>query len=91
MPELAPTAFMLSKNCDEETYLRGYREILARAEQAGVFSRLIEEAQTHDVVLLCWEHTPANCHRQLIADWLRKQHQIDVKEAGAATTVIKRA
>jgi uncharacterized protein YeaO (DUF488 family) len=87
--ELNPTGFMVSKNCDEETYRAGYAKILQRAEEAGVFVRLIEQAKTQDIILLCWEHDDHNCHRRLIADWLREKHGMDVRECSPNAPVRK--
>jgi uncharacterized protein YeaO (DUF488 family) len=78
--KLNPSGFMLSRKCDEETYLLRYAKILQRAEEAGVFSRLLEQAGSRDIVLLCWERDDSKCHRKLIRDWLRSRHGIDVRE-----------
>jgi hypothetical protein len=87
--ELNPTGFMLSENCDEETYRAAYAKILQRAEEAGVFVLLIERAKSQDIVLLCWEPDYHNCHRRLIGDWLREKHGIDVRESSPNATVQK--
>ncbi|MGA2976367.1 MAG: DUF488 family protein [Spirochaetia bacterium] len=88
--ELNPSGFMLSKQCDEATYLSGYAKILQRAEEAGVFSRLLEQAESRDIVLLCWEHDDRNCHRRLIADWLREKHGMDVRECSSIAPIRKK-
>ena len=87
--ELNPTGFMLSKSCDEETYRAGYAKILQRAEETGVLVRLIERAKSQDIVLLCWEHDDHNCHRRMIADWLREKHGMDVRECSPNAAVRK--
>ena len=77
-PELAPTAEMLADyrkgRCDWATYEARFLDLMRE--------RRIEETLDRSVVadgcLLCSEHTPDQCHRRLVAEYLQ-EHWGDIE------------
>ena len=71
MPELAPTPEMLAdyrkRRSDWETYETQFMDLMRQ--------RRIEDAVPKDIVtdgcLLCSEDKPHNCHRRLVAEYLK--------------------
>ena len=71
-PELAPTAELLADyrkgHCDWATYEDIFLDLLRE--------RRVEETLDRDIVadgcLLCSEHTADQCHRRLVAEYLRE-------------------
>jgi len=79
-PALAPPHYLLSKykasKISKEEYTKQYREkVLSKLNPKEVYEELGENA-----VLLCWEPPSAFCHRHLVADWLEKELNIEIKE-----------
>ena len=62
--KLAPTWAMVRMSMDED-YKSAYAAILARLNPKEI------AAGMDGCVLLCWERDPKECHRSLVADWLR--------------------
>ena len=72
-PDLAPTQKMLDaykkQKGDWETYERQFLELMqARRIEEGAGRRLSDSD-----CLLCSEETPVNCHRRLVAEYLREK------------------
>jgi uncharacterized protein (DUF488 family) len=70
LPELAPTAPMLSEyrgpGGSWDVYRERFLDLLAKRN----VERGITKEQLHGSCLLCSEHEPAHCHRQLVLDYL---------------------
>ncbi|WP_270528282.1 DUF488 family protein [Mitsuokella jalaludinii] len=63
-----------------DAYEVAYRELCEKRDMANYFTSLLQRAQvTDDIVLLCSEHEPAQCHRRLLAEYLASQiENVDV-------------
>lgn len=46
-------------------------EILAKRDPAGIIAALGRISGGKDVCLLCFERDPSQCHRSLVAGWLK--------------------
>ena len=68
------------KHLTNEWYIQKYNEtVLFKLNPQQVYNDLTKDGM--DVVLLCWEENPDEfCHRHLVADWLSKNLNIEVKE-----------
>jgi len=44
---------------------------------AGI--HMFVDVLSEDCTLLCWEHTPAHCHRRLVAEWLEREFGMTVE------------
>lgn len=81
---LAPTKDILALKNNPEEYTKKYQEdILGKLEPSMVYHHLKQiamEAKTDKVVLLCWEGLGKFCHRHIVADWLKENLGIEVKE-----------
>ena len=51
------------------------RDVLDKLDPAKVFADL-----GPDAILLCWEKPGENCHRRLVAKWLKQSLDINVPE-----------
>jgi uncharacterized protein (DUF488 family) len=57
--------------------LRGYADYTATAEFARAAGRVLAEARTARVALMCAEANPRECHRRILSDWLVAQgHEV---------------
>lgn len=55
-------------------YEVAYRELCEKRDMANYFTSLLQKEQvTDDIVLLCSEHEPVQCHRRLLAEYLADQ------------------
>ena len=64
------------KDGDEEFYTEQfYKEILDKLDPQEIFEDLGENA-----VILCWEKPGKFCHRYIVAEWLSKNLDIEIKE-----------
>lgn len=78
--KLAPTkhiltSWMYSKEYDAEKYTKDYtRDILEKLDPFTVYSELLQLGDKfgNDICLLCYEKPGDFCHRNLVAEWLRK-------------------
>lgn len=70
---LAPSYYCLmdyKNNPDWNKYIERYqRETLSKLDAEEVANMLYTLADSEDIVLLCYEKTGDNCHRNLVADW----------------------
>lgn len=76
--KLAPKYWFFKKykeDLDEEFYKKQFNRILNKLDPLQVVKELGEDA-----VLLCWEASGKFCHRHLIAEWLSKNLNIEIRE-----------
>lgn len=78
--DLAPTPAMIHD--PEEVYTPKFESILQNQTPGQVFNKLENLSGGKDIVLLCYEKEGEFCHRHLVADWLKKNLNIEVKELG---------
>ncbi|MCK5614208.1 DUF488 domain-containing protein [Candidatus Pacearchaeota archaeon] len=76
--KLAPRYDMLKM--DWQTYNIQFQKILKAPDPVRVYAHLSELSRGKDIVLLCYEKDRNECHRQMVAEWLEKKLQINVKE-----------
>jgi uncharacterized protein (DUF488 family) len=74
IPELAPTQDILddykkTKNGDWDLYERQFLTLMAERRVERTVSRDLMDG----ACLLCSEHTPDQCHRRLVAEYLREK------------------
>lgn len=63
-----------AKHRDTEAYTRAYHEqVLDKLSAEGVYADL------KDSTILCWEKSGEFCHRNLGADWLKRELGVDVE------------
>ena len=78
LTEFRPPAWMLEGfkegSITEKEFAHYYRNIVLRGRNASAWGKKLQNK-----VLLCWEKPGDFCHRNLIAEWLRKAG-FDVKE-----------
>lgn len=71
-PLLAPTSELLKQYRDKQIGWPEYeREFLALMASRGIESLLSPDLFAVPTVLLCSEHTPDQCHRRLVAEYLQ--------------------
>ena len=77
--KLAPKYWFFKKykeDNDEEFFAEQFqKEVLDPLDPQEIFSDLGEDA-----VILCWESKGKFCHRKLVAEWLEKHLNIEIKE-----------
>lgn len=83
MFSVAPTRYMLSDDCEHEEYLALYDEILKRRGASAILAEIKSLSQGRDVALLCYEKPEDFCHRHLLADFLNKELNLNVREFAA--------
>lgn len=82
-PQLSPSRELLlaSKNGDipfEEFKNRFLKEINTRHDLKQAIRELVDTLQSgKSVCLVCYEEQSEDCHRKLIADYLKKEYGID--------------
>lgn len=76
MDELAPSDEVWNA---DEGWRDLYREQLDRLGPDAVVGRLVEIYGGKACVLLCWERDPADCHRGIVAAYLR-EHGVEIEE-----------
>lgn len=82
-PQLSPSRELLlaSKNGDipfEEFKNRFLKEINTRYDLKQAIRELVDTLQSgKSVCLVCYEEQSEDCHRKLIADYLKKEYGID--------------
>jgi hypothetical protein len=74
--ELAPAWNMLKLPNDE--YYEKYELIYVKAKKK--VSELVERGRAENIVLLCWERNPAECHRSYVAKRIREEYSAEVYE-----------
>lgn len=72
---LAPP-WALVKERDEAKFRAGYESVVL----SGLDAAAIAQELGDGAILLCWEAPGKFCHRMLVAEWLRDQLGIEVKE-----------
>ena len=77
--KLAPKYWFFKKykeDGDEEFYIEHYyKEVLDKLDPKEVFNEIGENS-----VILCWEPYNQFCHRHIVAEWLMKNLNIEIKE-----------
>ena len=70
--ELSPSADMLSlaKSGNWSEFIKMYRSKLDCLEADEVVENLYDISGNSDIVLLCYEKNPSECHRSLVREWL---------------------
>ncbi|MBI4291302.1 MAG: DUF488 family protein [Betaproteobacteria bacterium] len=95
-PRNTPAGFKIYKplapgpwfnSVSEEMYRELYFAQLAELDAIHVCDTLITLVHPHEPVLLCYERPPFSptnwCHRRMVAEWLKKEAGICVKEIGS--------
>jgi len=82
--EVAPDELILImfKNNDLswESYCRHYEDKLATEEaKAWMQKRAEESRQGHNVILVCYEKNPEQCHRRLLAESIAAHFGVEYK------------
>jgi uncharacterized protein YeaO (DUF488 family) len=82
--EVAPDELILAmvkrKDISWESYCRHYEDKLAMPRaQEWMQKRAEESKQGHNVILVCFEKSPQQCHRRLLAEAISKQFGADYK------------
>ncbi len=77
--DLAPTKPMLdaykNKTISWESYADKFINLMAQRN----IERIVEKSLIDNGCLLCSEHLPHQCHRRLVAEYLNKQWNEDIK------------
>lgn len=76
--KLAPP-WSLVKDKSSEFTKKYYEQVLSRLNAAEVVKEL-KELAGEDAILLCWEGPGKFCHRMVVAEWLKIELGIEVKE-----------
>lgn len=63
--KLAPPWALVHEK-DPKKYAKAYRAQLSELDVMAVVAEVGDGA-----VMLCWESTDSNCHRRLVAEWMR--------------------
>jgi uncharacterized protein (DUF488 family) len=74
-------------NDDENQYIPKYNEILSKLDAKKTYENLLLLSNGKNVVLLCHEGEGSFCHRSLVANWLTKELNIEVKELGKMNNI----
>lgn len=73
---LAPTREILLKYKQDgnwDAYVEKYeKDVLGRLRPEAVMQDIMRLSGGKDAAILCFERDPAQCHRNLVAGWLRK-------------------
>lgn len=83
--KLAPTEEILNKyknnEITEEEYTELYKnQVLSKLDPSDVYLDLMYIADSINIVLLCYESPKQFCHRHILAEWLNKNLQTNVRE-----------
>ena len=84
LKELAPSSKLLSdykKGLSWSDYVQRYQsECCARDYIKDVLSSLTFITKGRDIVLCCYESADKNCHRFIVADYIKRIYGYDVRE-----------
>ena len=83
-PALFPKPWMLKMG--KEEYTEAYGKILRSLDPEALFEWLRNNSEGKDIVLLCYEKPGDFCHRTLVAEWLKRELGIVVREYGYNTS-----
>lgn len=96
-PRKTPAGFRIYKplapgpwfnSVSKAEYEQLYFAQLAQLDPVAVVEKLEELASGSEPVLLCYEKPPFTssnwCHRTMVAEWLKKEADIEVLEIGSA-------
>jgi uncharacterized protein (DUF488 family) len=70
--ELAPTKEMLTRIRNKELSWKEYEVEYLNLIKSRKIERTIEPPKLHKTCLLCSEHSPQQCHRRLLAEYLKE-------------------
>jgi uncharacterized protein (DUF488 family) len=73
----------------QETYEPKFNEILKNLKPDDVINDLTKLSGGKDIVLCCHEKEGDFCHRRIVAEWLEKTKNIEVKELGKMQPIQK--
>jgi len=69
-----------NKKINQEKFIQLYKEQLSELNPKNVFEHLIILTGGFEPVLMCHCAKTKFCHRHLVADWLEKHLEVDIKE-----------
>lgn len=73
---------------DSKEYSRLFElEILAHLEKQNVKNLLKSLSKNKDLFLLCYEKPENFCHRHIVANWIRNELGLEVKEYKVSQTI----
>lgn len=80
---VAPRSSMIFGDLSHEQYEERYRKEVLGNVDAVEFIKMIEKmSQGSDIALCCYEKPGDFCHRHILAEWLKEQTGIIIKEFG---------
>lgn len=77
---LAPLKSMLHGELTEEQYTKKYLRLLDTVNFKDVLKFIKANSRGNDVALLCYEKPNDFCHRHLLADFMNKKFNMNIKE-----------
>jgi len=72
IPDFAPTKEILDAYKKKEIDWAGYKSRFNNLIKKRKIETMISEGDLNNSCLLCSEHTPEQCHRRLVAEYLKK-------------------
>lgn len=72
IPDFAPTKEILDAYKKKEIDWTGYETRFHELIKTRKIENMISEKELNNSCLLCSEHTPEQCHRRLVAEYLQK-------------------
>jgi hypothetical protein len=79
--KIAPKAFMLRGDYDQDEYIRFYEQwVLNKLNVDEVIKDLERLGDGKDIALLCYEKPGEFCHRHLFAEWMLEQTGWEIEE-----------
>ena len=80
---VAPTSKILFGNLSTYEYEKRYRRDVLNWVNAKEFLRMIESVSNgNDVALCCYEKPEDFCHRHILAEWIKEETGLEIKEFG---------
>ncbi len=76
---LFPVSILRLKAAGSDLY---ERDVLGKLRQETIMQEIMRLSGGKDAAILCFERDPAQCHRSLVARWLRKAGY-EITEYGA--------
>ena len=78
--ELTPTKEILSLKDSPDSYTIKYFNLLDNLDAETILDEIEQLSNKQDCVLLCYEKPFQFCHRHIVADWLKTNLNIEVRE-----------
>ncbi|WP_299976857.1 DUF488 family protein [Desulfobacula sp.] len=79
VPKLAPTKEILNAYKKKEISWEKYEDKFSNLMAQRHIERLVEPEILNNSCLLCSEHEPIHCHRRLVAEYLSKNSDVELK------------